>query len=104
MTGGSGNDRFVFTAAADSVVGSNRDVITDFSTPGTLERIDLSAFSGAFVFRGKDAAFSSSAKEISYSALGSNTLVKIDLDSDAAAEMEILLTGRKTLTSTDFYL
>jgi CSLREA domain-containing protein len=104
MTGGSGHDRFVFSSATHSAVGSNRDVITDFSTAGTLERIDLSAFSGAFVFRGKDAAFSSSAKEISYSVLGSNTLVKIDLDSDSAAEMEILLIGRKTLTSSDFYL
>lgn len=104
MTGGSGSDRFVFSSSTHSVVGSNRDVITDFSTSGTSERIDLSAFSGSFVFRGKDAAFSSSAKEISYSALGSNTLIKIDLDSDSAAEMEILLIGRKTLTSSDFYL
>ena len=85
------------------MAGGNRDTIRDFSTAGTLERIDLSGFSGAFAFRGTG-AFSSAGKEVSYQFVGSNTLVKIDLDADAQTEMEIMLLGRKTLSATDFYL
>lgn len=103
QTGGLGSDRFVFKTAADSVVGASRDVITDFTVAGTLERIDLSAFAGTFTFRGTG-AFSSAGNEVKFQASGANTLVKIDLDADTAAEMEILLIGTKVLTATDFFL
>mgnify|MGYP001357081194 FL=1 len=93
----------MFKTAADSLVGGNRDTITDFTVAGTLERIDLSAFAGTFAFRGTG-AFSSTGKEVSYKFSGANTLVKIDLDGDTASEMEILLIGRKTLTAVDFIL
>lgn len=102
-TGGAGSDRFVFSAKTDSAVGSNRDTITDFTVAGSLERIDLSGFSGTFAFRGTG-SFTSSGKEVSYKFSGANTLVKIDLDSDKAAEMEILLIGHKVLTAGDFAL
>lgn len=102
-TGGGGNDRFVFKTAADSLVGSSRDTITDFTVAGTLERIDLSGFAGTFAFRGTG-PFTSAAKEVSYKFSGANTLVKIDLDGDTAAEMEIMLIGKKVLTATDFFL
>ncbi len=42
MTGGGDADRFVYTAIDQSVVGSNRDVITDFSQSQD-DLIDLSA-------------------------------------------------------------
>ena len=103
QTGGLGNDRFVFKTAADSLVGGNRDVITDFTVAGTLERIDLSAFAGSFAFRGTG-PFTSATKEVSYKFSGANTLVKIDLDGDAAAEMEIMLIGHKVLGAGDFFL
>ncbi|MEZ5922864.1 MAG: calcium-binding protein [Hyphomicrobiaceae bacterium] len=102
-TGGGGGDRFIFKTAADSKVGSARDVIKDFSTSGTTERIDLSAFAGTFAFRGTG-PFTSAGKEVSYKFVGKNTLVKIDLDADAGAEMEIMLIGHKVLTAGDFYL
>ncbi len=102
-TGGTGNDRFVFKTAANSVIGASRDVITDFTVAGTTERIDLSAFAGTFTFRGTG-AFSSAGNEVKFQASGANTLVKIDLDADTAAEMEILLIGTKVLIATDFYL
>ncbi len=102
-TGGLGNDRFVFKTAADSLVGGNRDTITDFTVAGTLERIDLSGFAGSFAFRGTG-PFTSAAKEVSYKFSGAKTLVRIDLDGDTAAEMEIMLVGHKVLTATDFFL
>lgn len=103
QTGGTGADLFVFRTATDSVTGANRDVIKDFSTSGTTERIDLSAFAGTFSFVGAG-GFASAGKEVGFSFVGANTLVKIDLDGDAASEMEILLIGHKVLTATDFAL
>lgn len=103
QAGGLGNDRFVFSTAADSVVGANRDTIQDFTVAGTTERIDLSAFAGTFAFRGTG-AFTSAGKEVAIKFSGANTIVKIDLDGDKAAEMEILLVGHKVLTAGDFYL
>lgn len=101
--GDAGNDRFVFKTAADSLVGANRDTITDFTVAGTLERIDLSAFAGTFAFVGTG-AFATAGKEVGYKFVGADTLVKIDLDGDAASEMEIMLLGHKVLTATDFAL
>lgn len=103
LTGGAGDDKFVFASATDTGLGNSRDTITDFSTSGTAERIDLSAFSGTFVFRGT-AAFTTAAKEVGFKFVGADTLVRIDLDGDAASEMEIMLTGHKVLSANDFYL
>jgi len=51
-TGGDGNDIFRFTVAAQSVVGANADIITDFDDLGD-DKIDVSALSGPpLAFRG----------------------------------------------------
>ena len=42
LKGGTGDDRFDFNVAAEIGNGTSRDVITDFNTAGTVEKIDLS--------------------------------------------------------------
>lgn len=104
MEGGAGNDLFVFQTAADSGVGANRDTITDFSVAGSAERIDLKGvFGGTLAFLGT-AGFTNAVGEVRYKAVGGNTLVQVDLDTDKAAEMEILLIGKKALHAADFHL
>jgi serralysin len=108
LTGGLDADRFVFTAITDSVVGSQRDLITDFSV-GT-DKVDLSGIDA--MFGGSDdqfnflgtSSFSGNAGELRYLASGSQTLVEGDTNGDGVANFQIGLTGLLTLHDTDFIL
>jgi len=104
LTGGSGADRFVFAYKADSVIGTGRDVIADFKQ-SEGDKIHLSLLevtSGVQLsWRGAD-AFSGAAGQVRYSFGTGLTLVSIDLNGDKRADMQIELTGRINLLSTDF--
>lgn len=75
------------------------------------DRIDLSAIDArpategddAFVFRG-DAGFRFAAGEVRFENLGNRTLIFVDTDADAAAEMVITLRGPLDLSAGDFIL
>ncbi|HTV68766.1 MAG TPA: calcium-binding protein [Rhizobiaceae bacterium] len=107
-TGGSGFDRFDFNALNESLPSANRDRITDFQLD--IDLIDLSTIDAnallagnqAFTFRGT-AAFTA-AGQIRYNYLGSDTLISMNTDTDAAAEMQIILSGNKALIRGDFVL
>jgi Ca2+-binding RTX toxin-like protein len=110
MAGQTGRDVFAFDSIFDS--SSNlafADVITDFKTTD-FDLIDLSAIDArplldndqAFVFIGS-AAFTG-AGQVRAIVSGTSTIVELNLDGDAIAEMLISLTGAKTLTAANFIL
>ncbi len=97
MTGGSGKDAFLFAELAESGVGANRDVVTDFrSGEDTLQL----AQAGATSFIGSR-AFSGRAGEVGFTAGNGVTVVRLDADGDRVADLEIELTGVVALTAAD---
>ena len=106
LTGGTGADLFRFTALDDGAVGTNRDVITDF-TRGEGDRIDLSwidantRFAGdqAFAFIGT-ASFTRVAGQLRFA----SGVLQADVNGDARADMEIAIQGVSTLLVADFIL
>ena len=110
LTGGFGADRFIYTALANSGLGTKADVITDFSrTDG--DRIDLSAIdaiagtapNNAFHFVGT-ALFSHTAGELRFEKSGGSTFITGDVNGDAVADFEITLTGKIGMHAADFIL
>jgi subtilisin family serine protease len=106
MTGGAGADMFRFTTLADSAIGSNRDIISDFSRIDG-DRIDLAAIDAntrlagdqAFTFIGS-ASFGRIAGQLRF--VGG--LVQADVNGDGRADMEIAVQGISSLLATDFVL
>ena len=106
MTGGTGADLFRFTALADSVVGTSRDLITAFSR-AEGDRIDLATIDAntrlsgdqAFAFIG-DAGFGRIAGQLRFA----GGVLQADLNGDARADMEIAIQGVSTLLAADFVL
>jgi len=103
--GETGADHFIFETIQDSVVGSNRDIIKDFSkSDGDL--IDLSAIdaidgggNNSFDYVGSD-TFSGTAGELRYQ----NNLLQGDTDGDGKADFEIKVADINSLGSNDFIL
>ena len=90
----------------DSPAGATRDLVTDF-VPGQ-DVLDLSGVDtdetlpGDQAFRWVEAATLTGAAQLGYFVSGGMTLVCASIDADAAAEVEIQLTGTKVLTESDF--
>jgi serralysin len=90
-------------------VGTGRDVVTDFA-PGE-DALDLAGVDAnttaagdqAFRFVGT-AGLGTTSGAVGYFSSGGNTIVRASTDADSTAELEIQLTGLKTLTVDDFYL
>jgi Ca2+-binding RTX toxin-like protein len=117
LVGGVGADSYTGGADADtfrigyfeSGTGAAADSITDFQSGTDL--IDVSGWDAntgaggdqAFTFVGTS-AFSSTAGELRYSFDGTNTWVQGDINGDAAADFEIMLSGNVTPVATDFVL
>ena len=110
-TGGAGPDVFDIDALAHSTVGTNRDVITDF-TPGS-DDLDLStidarsatpAVNDAFSFLAARGAAFTGAGQVRWYQTGGNTLVEANADANLAPDLQIQLTGLKTLSAADFVL
>ena len=104
--GGLGADIFKYFFNSDTGnTALTRDLIQDF-TSGT-DKIDLSAMdangagagNGTFVFQTvKGAVFTGVAGQLHYLASGANTLIEGDFNGDKVADIQIELTGIKTLT------
>lgn len=101
MTGGGGADHFHYFGLSESgVTDSTRDLITDFNH-GQGDRIVLRAPAFEdFDFIGQ-AAFSA-AGQIRFQHIGGDTRIAVNADADAAAEMQIMLTGHINVVDTDF--
>lgn len=88
LKGGKGNDVFAFSSVSHSADGSDRDVITDFSTGQDL--IDLSLIAN-FKFVGSN-AFSGTQPEVRATVNGSgDTILRIDADGDGTSDSRIEL-------------
>ena len=98
--GGGGDDIFIF-GSGDSGTGGAADTIYNF---GNGTKIDLSSF-GDLDFVGATGFSGALSGEVGYTALGSNTLVRIDHDGDGLADSEIMLVGvTAAMTASDFIL
>jgi Ca2+-binding RTX toxin-like protein len=104
LYGGAGSDSFDFDALLDSLVGTGRDVVFDFSS-AQGDRIDLSTIDAntllasdqAFSYIGAS-AFSSSAGELRFA----GGLVSGDVNGDGVADLEIQLVGVASLAQRGF--
>jgi Ca2+-binding RTX toxin-like protein len=107
LTGGTGNDTFVWGRVSYSGIGAgNRDIITDFKSGGDADKIDISGlFRGSGSFIG-NAAFDANAatREIRAYQDGSNAILAIDWTGDGNTDMEIQLDNYliTSLTASDF--
>ncbi|HTV68377.1 MAG TPA: calcium-binding protein [Rhizobiaceae bacterium] len=112
QTGGLGRDIFDFNSIAESVVGANRDVITDFTRGNNVtgDDIDLSTIDARttlagnqnFIWRGAQ-AFSKVAGQLRFTDLGATCLVQGDVNGDGKADFEISVRVA-TLSAADFIL
>lgn len=102
LSGSSGNDLFVFNRVPQSPNSSDRDAILDFELG--IDRIDLSNLvAGTFDFVGAS-GFSGTGAEVNAFLSGGNTVVRIDVDGDGAADMKIILSGVTGVQDGDFIL
>lgn len=108
----SARDVIVFTRLADSGRGTDFAVVDRIRVFETgRDSIDMHALDAApnlagnqaFVFRGAG-SFSSARGELRLEVIGANTLVHVDIDGDAASEMNFWVMGVTTLTAGDFLL
>ena len=117
LIGASGSDRFVFNAVTESAIGTKTsDVIADFAQG--KDKIDLNAIDAFaasdgmddFVWNGTSAFHSATQGELRYQkfdkagSVNDFTMVYLDTDGDAGAEMAIRLEGLYDLTASDFIL
>ena len=104
MTGGNGDDFFVFVTAAESGIGANSDTITDFAGAGIFggDRINLSSLAAGFVFIGAAGFVTGASNQIWVVVRGADTLFQLDTDADTGVESQIRLTGVHALTAVDF--
>jgi len=101
MFGGVGSDTFRFVNLSDSKTGGKSDVIKDFGNGA--DKIDLSNMSTtAFTFDAN--AFSGTGPSITTTLNGSKLNILIDGDGDASADMQIILSGVSSVSSSDFIL
>jgi Ca2+-binding RTX toxin-like protein len=110
LTGGLGADIFDMDELADSVVGANHDIITDFLSGS--DKIDLTTLDArtnvagdqAFTFIGA-AAFSNVSGQLRVDNTDPlHTMVYGDVNGDGVSDFAIELAGLVTVASTDFYL
>jgi len=101
MTGGAGNDIFVFVL--QSLEGNSRDEICDFAAG---DRIDLSAFGHRMLFTGMEAEDDPHAGRVTFYHQqfedGDRTIVRAIVDLEHDDDIEILLHGQFQLTDEDF--
>jgi len=104
LTGGGGNDTFLFKAVSDSTPGAGHDTITDFAHGS--DHIDISAIAGANLVQGAVASANTvAANSISWFVdnVNKETIVYVNTTGTPNhVDMEIHLTGTNiNLTGSD---
>lgn len=102
LRGGGGADLFRFVSAGDSPAAGAGDRIADFTTGS--DRIDLSRLDAPPLALMPGGRFSGTAPGVVIAETADDTLIRIDADADAIADMEILLVGARGLGADDFLL
>jgi Ca2+-binding RTX toxin-like protein len=102
LSGNGGTDRFIFLAG-DSGKGTKADRITDFGGKDRLDLTGIDADTGRggeqdLVFTGKTAT----AHAVWYVRAGDDVIVRIDVDGNTRADMEIRLSDISRLNAGDF--
>jgi Ca2+-binding RTX toxin-like protein len=108
LTGGLGADTFDFNFITESLVGTSRDIITDFSRT-QLDKIDLSTIDANTALANDQAFAATILTAGAFTAAGQLRLVGNILSGNtdsnfATSEFEIQLTGITSVTSVDFIL
>jgi Ca2+-binding RTX toxin-like protein len=106
LYGGTGADRFIFKGLGDSLKGTARDTIFDFSH-AQADKIDLSAIDangtaggeGVFSFVGSD-TFGGTRAELRYA----DGILSGDVNGDRIADFEIKVVSASALVKGDFVL
>ena len=105
LIGGTGSDIFDFNAITESVVGTNRDVITDFLNG--VDKIDLSGIDANTLLAG-DQAFTLIAGITAFTSAGqvkcASGILYCEVNGDTVADFQLALTGVTTVTANDFVL
>ena len=106
LTGGAGADTFDFNALLESIKGTTRDSITDF-THSQGDKIDLAGIDANTKVGGDQGfsyigikAFTGVAGQLDYF----NGILAADTNGDKVADFEIAITGSTSLVSADFVL
>jgi Ca2+-binding RTX toxin-like protein len=107
LSGGAGDDRFVFSSISHSKIGAP-DLIQDFQSGDVIDLSQIDAHAGlsgdqAFKWIGSN-SFSNQAGELRTYFDGTNIIVEANVNGDAAADFEILVNGKITLSAVDFLL
>ena len=117
LMGGGGADRFIFIAATDSLAGRYTcDIISDMQRG--LDKIDLSRidanallagaqdfhYIGIAAFGGLGAASAGQLRWQAISGSAGGVVIDADLNGDGTADMQIMLTGIRSLAVSDFIL
>ena len=108
LAGGAGSDVFLFRSTAESRVGTNADIILDFSHDEG-DKIDLHQVDADkntygdqnFTFIGKD-KFNGVAGELRINRMNGATHVLVDTDGNKRADMEIIIQGVDHVSAHDF--
>ena len=108
MRGNLGADTFDFNAILESLVGTSRDIIADFSST-QLDKIDLSTIDANSTLVNDQAFAAAILTSGAFTAAGQLRLVGDILSGNtdnnfATSEFEIQLTGVTTLSGADFIL
>jgi Ca2+-binding RTX toxin-like protein len=105
LSGGTEADTFVFTSTADSVVGANPDVITDWESSDIIDlaAIDANTSNAGdqdFTFLGLGAAdLTVGQGQLKYYQSGGNTYVVGNVTADNEADFQIQINGLHNLTA-----
>ena len=107
LTGGGGKDKFAyqtlskFNGKESGLTAATRDTITDFQH--SIDKIDV-GFILIPTFKFLGTAALTGLGQIHYKYAGTDTIVEVSTDTDAAAELAILLKGHISLSASDFVL
>ena len=114
LTSGSGVDHFVFTSLSDSVVGADRDVITDFQHFANSlngDKISLSAIDANTILDGDQAfhyigtnAFTGAAGELHTVVSGTSFILEGNVDLIPSADFQIEVQHTSVMFLNDFFL
>jgi Ca2+-binding RTX toxin-like protein len=107
LSGGAGDDRFVFSSISNSKIAAP-DLIQDFQSGDVIDLFQIDANTGlsgdqAFTFVGAN-ALSGQAGELRAYFDGTNTIVEANVNGNAAADFQIQVNGKVTLSAVDFLL
>ena len=102
LFGGGGRDDFVYLAVADAKVGGNTESIEKFVIG--KDEIDLSALIGPALDLVLNGSLTGTSASVATRNIGDDTRIRVDVDGDGSADMQIMVIGVQGLVAGDFIL